>query len=1010
MKKITKKHLLYALFIFSIVGNICFYMGKRKAKQEVISVTEELTEKIEEYEALTSELTKSGEELSALETEISEEKSDEKAMFAEVAAADYLEASRIMTSIHSATLDRLVTAYHLYDDTDDAYPKLIDTAMIPTADGEEKELFIIRHDDKSNEEMAPFWAYANSLILVDYRNGTDELLFQTENKEIERLDDIVTYYEYFDMEIQDVDGNGEEDFVLLIGGHCIYSGTPEWLEIFCLIGLQEKGEIHVISSDKEDWLREVIKPLYEIDEENIKVDIFLDDVKQHFGNGKTEAEQKADKDDNASNQLETYIASKDEQMSEWTLYNSRYFDQELLWENYVYDDSNHVKKLKIYKEHGDRGNTMHQIALYLYDYTTGEVEKQSVAGIFAKVMEERLLEFKDVELRDILYEDLNGDGISDIKMTAACIIEDSFGRKTEELYEITYWYQADSGEFVCMETEAEQAVIAYQQFMDGRCSAGGVNIYELAMPTREPDSRYPTNYAIIDVNGDDMPELNIKTARELTVISFEDGELRVFKYIEPGSVWSASLLNNGAFMYFSDRFSACSYSYFELDESGNEINELGFYWDENNGNYIPDEYDDFFFDGNACSMEEWYDKTREYLYTDENGREQIRNQVDWTTYCEADPFETNGQVLYDWISGGYQLTLYDKEHNEILSEPYPESMWIDGVSEDVLEIGISVGNPAKHTYYFNKETAQISDTFYNAIVVGDKYIAYMEDDAYIADDASDREERTLILSDVFKEGILYQEITRDFSKTAEPMSAVISIEMIDDETVRLEYYQGEDYTVECEDISIKPILTSYRIQDKHIMQDIEGTEIQLNICCPQIIYPDAPDIAAKINQSIEERIIKECVVEHSAYDFDYEVKYRGEECLSILFWGMRSGSGAYPNDITVGLTYDMTTGRLLHITDIIEKDKLQQKLEQKDFEQQHGIKVYYYEKDAAREGVNWFNQYWLNLYVSEKSSYEEGEHKTDFYLTPDKIGILYEVGHSFGDYIILEIERTDERE
>lgn len=101
-----------------------------------------------------------------------------------------------------------------------------------------------------------------------------------------------------------------------------------------------------------------------------------------------------------------------------------------MWESYVYDDSDHVKKLKIYKEHGDRGNTMHQIALYLYDYTTGEVEKQSVAGIFAEVMEERLLEFKDVELRDVLYEDLNGDGIPDIKMTPACIIEDSAGRET----------------------------------------------------------------------------------------------------------------------------------------------------------------------------------------------------------------------------------------------------------------------------------------------------------------------------------------------------------------------------------------------------------------------------------------------------------------------------------------------------------------------------------------------------------------------------------------------------
>ncbi|MCM1387730.1 MAG: hypothetical protein NC231_10410 [Bacillus sp. (in: Bacteria)] len=198
--KIIKKHLIYIILICSLLGNICFYIGKRKAEQKVTSTIEELAEKEKEYETMAYDLTKSG-----------EEKSDEKAMFAEVAAADYLEVSRFMTSIHSATLDRLVNTYYLYDDTDDAYPKLIDTAMISTADGE------------------------------------------------------------------------------------------------------------------EDWLYEVINSLKEIGEENRKIDVFLDDIKQHFGNGITESEQMEDNVDNAGSQLETYIASKEKQMSEWTFYNSRYF-------------------------------------------------------------------------------------------------------------------------------------------------------------------------------------------------------------------------------------------------------------------------------------------------------------------------------------------------------------------------------------------------------------------------------------------------------------------------------------------------------------------------------------------------------------------------------------------------------------------------------------------------------------------------------------------------------------
>lgn len=204
-----------------------------------------------------------------------------------------------------------------------------------------------------------------------------------------------------------------------------------------------------------------------------------------------------------------------------------------------------------------------------------------------------------------------------------------------------------------IEQEKKQAVLAYQKFIDGRSYIGDTNIYELSMPIGEPNRRYATRYAVIDSNGDDIPELHIQTAREFTVISFENGELTYFKQFlsEPTHY---CLLKNGAYMYYSDRFSTCFYSCFELDGEGNQINKINFYWDENNGNYIPDEEDDFFFDDNACSMEEWYDRTRKYLYTDENGKEQIRNQLEWITYCEADPFETNGQVLYEGIVGGYQ--------------------------------------------------------------------------------------------------------------------------------------------------------------------------------------------------------------------------------------------------------------------------------------------------------------------------------------------------------------------
>ena len=138
----------------------------------------------------------------------------------------------------------------------------------------------------------------------------------------------------------------------------------------------------------------------------------------------------------------------------------------------------------------------------------------------------------------------------------------------------------------------------------------------------------------------------------------------------------------------------------------------------------------------------------------------------------------------------YEITLYDKVHNEVYSAVYPEVSWVKMITDTVCEIGVSVGSPARYTFYFDTETAEMSDTYYNAKLFGDRYIAYMEDDVNGADIY------TLILTDIFKRGILHQEVVRDFSFSviADPMSVITSVEMIDDKTIRLKYFESENMT------------------------------------------------------------------------------------------------------------------------------------------------------------------------------------------------------------------------
>lgn len=157
---------------------------------------------------------------------------------------------------------------------------------------------------------------------------------------------------------------------------------------------------------------------------------------------------------------------------------------------------------------------------------------------------------------------------------------------------------------------------------------------------------------------------------------------------------------------------------------------------------------------------------------------------------------SNGQCSLEKMGKDeYVITLYDKEYAEVDSIVYSyHEPWVEAVTDTLLEINFNAGNPARYTFYFDMETAKISDTYFNSILFGDRYIAYMA--------LENKDEITLTLTDIFKEQILYQEIIRDFSLFADYMGAVIDIEMIDEQTIRLEYYDGADMTIVSEIIAL----------------------------------------------------------------------------------------------------------------------------------------------------------------------------------------------------------------
>lgn len=136
--------------------------------------------------------------------------------------------------------------------------------------------------------------------------------------------------------------------------------------------------------------------------------------------------------------------------------------------------------------------------------------------------------------------------------------------------------------------------------------------------------------------------------------------------------------------------------------------------------------------------------------------------------------------------GDFEVTLYDKENNAVHVEAFAILPWIEEKTNNILQIGISGGDISSLIFYFDKERAKVSPYYTESFYLRDNYIAYMED------------ESTLILTDIFEDGELYMEISRDFSDSRQlggmhhSIKDVTMITLNGRDAVVLEYYEGED--------------------------------------------------------------------------------------------------------------------------------------------------------------------------------------------------------------------------
>ena len=180
------------------------------------------------------------------------------------------------------------------------------------------------------------------------------------------------------------------------------------------------------------------------------------------------------------------------------------------------------------------------------------------------------------------------------------------------------------------------AIKAYNEFLDGKRSCMNEDIFDLITPTGEPERRYGTSYYIVDITGDGIPELYVREHVHM-IFTFRDGDMKWLKILYSSSDGSYHLLKNGMIVYngYVKPEFGNYYCYFTLDNLGSEVDILSFGWEDTNNNIEFDNNDTYEFNGEKCTMQEWFEKTKGYIYINENGVDQLCNEADWIRYCKA---------------------------------------------------------------------------------------------------------------------------------------------------------------------------------------------------------------------------------------------------------------------------------------------------------------------------------------------------------------------------------------
>jgi len=126
----------------------------------------------------------------------------------------------------------------------------------------------------------------------------------------------------------------------------------------------------------------------------------------------------------------------------------------------------------------------------------------------------------------------------------------------------------------------DKAIKAYKEFLNGDRNLGvfewdpGVvyDIDSITTPKGEPNKHYHTQYAMFDSNGDDIPELHVKSARYYDIFTYINDDMAVWQ----GMDRYVTALENGLFLCHTPYGGYNTEQFFAVDYYGEKTMEMVF--------------------------------------------------------------------------------------------------------------------------------------------------------------------------------------------------------------------------------------------------------------------------------------------------------------------------------------------------------------------------------------------------------------------------------------------------